>query len=145
MKKTINTFLSFMCILILIPHFFCGNWNDLDNGNSFSSRQLKGIAESYINDKNNILGTIIKVDIQGKKSYAAACGYTDPSRSMPLNDPDTKFIIGSVNRHSDICGHCILPVFISCSIDIGGRGSVICPNLKIYCLIPGNCKLPSRP
>jgi D-alanyl-D-alanine carboxypeptidase len=63
----------------------------------YSSGQLQAVVDEYLNEDSIILGTVVKVDIQGAKFYQAAVGFTDSTRTVPV-EPDTRFIVGSVTK-----------------------------------------------
>ena len=65
--------------------------------NQYSSDQLQIVVDEYLNDKPNVLGTIVKVDIGGNTSYKVASGYIDTTQVSPIN-PDTKFPIASITK-----------------------------------------------
>ncbi len=65
--------------------------------NKYSSEQLQIVVDVYLKDKPKVLGTIVKVDIEGKRSYKAASGYIDSTQVKPIIS-DTKFPIASITK-----------------------------------------------
>jgi D-alanyl-D-alanine carboxypeptidase len=61
------------------------------------SQDLRKIVEEYLSDKSGVLGTIVQVNIGGKKSYQVQNGFFDLSRKTPIKTND-KFIIGSITK-----------------------------------------------
>jgi D-alanyl-D-alanine carboxypeptidase len=88
---------AFLSTCLLLLYTACNGAPDGDRDAHYSSGQLQAVVDEYLTDKTNILGTIVKVDIGGTVSYEAASGFTDSSRTVPIQ-PDTKFIIGSVTK-----------------------------------------------
>jgi len=63
----------------------------------YSSERLAAAVDDCLKDETKILGTIVRVELPGAVSYEAAGGFTDLSRTTPL-EPDTRFAIGSVTK-----------------------------------------------
>lgn len=96
LKKTPRTTFIFLLVLIGLHLCFCQG-KDSGKQQPYSSDQLKKLLDEYLEDKTNVLGTIVKVDINGERSYQAASGYLNLSRTIPIK-VDTPFIIGSVSK-----------------------------------------------
>jgi D-alanyl-D-alanine carboxypeptidase len=92
-KTTLIT--TFIFTFLILFHGACSKAPTHDE--SYSNEQLQKAVDEYLSDKTNILGTIVKVDIPGKKTYEAANGYMDASRTIPIR-PNTQFAIGSVTK-----------------------------------------------
>ena len=60
-----------------------------------SPQQLQKVVDEYLEGKKDILGTIVKIDVQDKQPLAVARGYLDLSRKTPIH-PGDRFIIGSI-------------------------------------------------
>jgi len=86
MKKIIYIFI---CICLISLNHSCDK--------KFSSEQLQEIVDEYLNDKTNVLGSIVRVDIHGTESFEAVSGYIDSARTLPLHY-DTKFPIASITK-----------------------------------------------
>jgi D-alanyl-D-alanine carboxypeptidase len=83
------------CLLLIHPAFAC---TAEDGGDArISPESLQAVVEDYLKDEPNILGTIVKVDIQGDESHEVAIGFIESSKKVPIA-PDTPFIIGSVTK-----------------------------------------------
>jgi D-alanyl-D-alanine carboxypeptidase len=95
LKKLVLFPLIYLCVAL--AGLGCQEGSPRQDEAQFSNRQLQEVVDGYLSDQPNILGTIVKVDIQGKGSYEAASGYFDSSRTAPLT-PDTPFLIGSITK-----------------------------------------------
>jgi D-alanyl-D-alanine carboxypeptidase len=95
-KIQMKTLLSHRYILLLLFIALC-NSGCVNKNRTYSSQQLQAVVNKYLQDKKNILGAIVKVDVQGKKSFEAVSGYFDLSRKTNVHLRD-KFIIGSVTK-----------------------------------------------
>ncbi len=84
---------SVLCLLLSV-FFYPGCMN---KNLSYSDKQLQSLVEEYLTDKKDILGTVIKVDVEGQQSFTAASGYFDLSRKNPIQ-PTDKLIIGSITK-----------------------------------------------
>lgn len=90
MKTTKLLYYTLCLPIILFYYLGC-------NSTSYSSNQLQSTINEYLKDKKNILGTIVKVNVQGKQSFMASSGFFDFSKKTPIN-ANNKFIIGSVTK-----------------------------------------------
>lgn len=86
-------------IFVLIPVFIfgCIHSQTSDRAISYSNEKLENTVNRYLDDKPDILGTIVRVNLQDNKSYGAARGYFDRSHTTPMKEND-KFIIGSITK-----------------------------------------------
>jgi D-alanyl-D-alanine carboxypeptidase len=91
-----KTILSPLSILFLLLMAFC-NLGCVNKDITYSQQQLQKVVDEYLKDKKNILGTIVKVDVQDKQSFAAASGYFDLSRKTSIH-PGDRFITGSITK-----------------------------------------------
>ncbi len=83
------------CLVWTVPG--CQKTSYQSKTKPYSSAQLQSAVEEYLEDKTNVLGTIVKVNIKDEKSYVASSGYIDSSRTIPIR-PNTQFVIGSVTK-----------------------------------------------
>jgi len=96
-EKIKTWLLAPVCVFALLVNSSCKCSPDLEKGNSYSSEWLQAVVSEYLNGKNNLLGTIVRVDVGGKDAFAAAEGFFDLSRKTLL-DPRSKFIIASITK-----------------------------------------------
>lgn len=87
----------FLFICIVFANSGCADKSVQNEDIQYSHEQLQAVVDEYLEDKTNVLGTIVKIDIHGKESYEAASGYFDSSRTIPVK-PNTNFIIGSITK-----------------------------------------------
>ena len=66
--------------IILLFITFCYIFLNSSCNKQYTSADLNVVVDDYLNDKPNILGAIVKVDIEGNESYEAVRGYIDSSR-----------------------------------------------------------------
>jgi D-alanyl-D-alanine carboxypeptidase len=86
-----------LAICLLLAHPACKRATVQEGDSRFSPAQLKALIGEHLAESPNILGTIVKVDIQGGESYEAAGGFIDSAKTVPMQ-PDTRFIVGSVTK-----------------------------------------------
>ena len=94
MKK--HSTLFFVWVNFLLIFSFCTTSSDQNSDKRQSSIHLQTITDGYLSGKNDVLGTIVWVDINGK-SYKTSNGYFDISQKTPIK-PNHKFIIGSITK-----------------------------------------------
>jgi len=95
MKARLSTILLAALLVVLAAVVYLSTSNE--RGRQFSPRQLEAIVDEALANDKSILGTIVRVDIEGGGTYEAAAGYLDASRTTPLT-PQTRFLVGSIGK-----------------------------------------------
>ncbi len=95
--RHISIFLILNIAIALLSHFGCRNSRNPDQKIQYSSTQLQDVVDHFLDNRNDVLGTIARVDIQNNGSYVAARGYFDRSRQTSIKANDS-FIIGSITK-----------------------------------------------
>ena len=96
-RRHLNIHFFLSAAIALLSLIGCGNSQELDQTIQYSSTQLQDVVDHFLDNRKDILGTIVRVDIQNNGSYAVAKGYFDRSRQTPI-DTSNSFIIGSITK-----------------------------------------------
>ena len=97
LSRHIAILLILSIAIALLSHFGCKNSRNSDQKIQYSSMQLQDAVDHYLDNRNDVLGTIARVDIQDNGSCVAARGYFDRSRQTSIKANDG-FIIGSITK-----------------------------------------------
>lgn len=85
------------CFYLWFAQCSDGNQKTGAENSEFSKARLENIISNYLKKHPRIHGVIVKLHIEGDKTYEAAGGHFDLRRTIPLK-PEVRFLIGSVTK-----------------------------------------------
>jgi len=83
-------------VLVVLTALACAR-SSAERNRKLSPQELEAVVDEALVDEKNILGTIVRVDVEGGESFEVAKGYLDASRTTRLT-PDTRFLVGSIGK-----------------------------------------------